>query len=122
MKGIKLSTRSEKPIYQQLYEQISSQVLNGELGGDFSLPPIRTTAKELRVSIITVKKAWEALEKAGLIYTITGRGCFIADITPKERKQKRQEILRKQFEKDKSFYRNLGVDRGEFIIIAMENY
>ena len=81
MTGINISNTSDKPIYQQLFEQISSMILNGELKSDFNLPSIRTAAKELRISVITVKKAWEELERSGLIYPVAGKGCFIADIS-----------------------------------------
>ncbi len=55
--NIAISNTSDKPIYQQLFEQISAQILKGELGSGYSLPPIRQAATELRVSIITVKKS-----------------------------------------------------------------
>ncbi|MDX1358209.1 MAG: GntR family transcriptional regulator, partial [Clostridia bacterium] len=56
---IVISNTSDKPIYRQLFEQISAQIIKGQLSGGEGLPPIRTVAKELRISIITVKKAWE---------------------------------------------------------------
>ncbi len=54
---IDISNTSEKPIYQQLFEQISAQILMGEIDQGYNLPPIRQAAKELRVSIITIKKS-----------------------------------------------------------------
>ena len=62
-----ISNTSDKPIYQQIYEQISAQIIKGELESNFWLPSIRTIAKELRISVITVKKAWEELERMGFI-------------------------------------------------------
>lgn len=116
------SGRSEKPIYQQLFEQISSRILLGEMEPGFALPPIRTAAKELRVSIITVKKTWEELERTGLIDTITGKGCFVAEFSQEERRAKREEIILLQWEKDREFYRNFNVDGDELGRLISEHY
>ncbi len=122
MRGISISNTSAKPIYQQLFEQISSQILKGELKSDFNLPPIRTAAKELRISIITVKKAWEELERAGLIYSVAGKGCFISDLSNNELGNKKNEIISKQMFKDLKFYRNLGITEDEIIELIKEYY
>ena len=122
MTGINISNKSDKPIYQQLFEQISSQILSGRLKSDFNLPPIRTAAKELRVSVITVKKAWEELERLGLIYTVTGKGCFISDLSEEELKQKRTEILETQMEKDIGFYKELGTTKEELTGLIEEHF
>lgn len=115
MNGINISNNSETPIYQQLFEQISSSIIIGELPADYHLPPIRTAARELRVSIITVKKAWEELEREGLIYTNVGRGCFVANLSQDVRENKKVEILKKQMEKDILFYKNYNVTKNEMI-------
>ena len=122
MRGVNVSNSSDKPIYQQLFEQISSQILNGELESDFNLPPIRTAAKELRISIITVKKAWEELERAGLIYSVVGKGCFISDLSKKDLAGKRDKIIEKQLSKDLRFYRDIGVSREEIIALIRKYY
>jgi len=75
-----VSESAEIPIYRQVYEQISGQILRGELPRDFVLPGIRTIAKELRISVITIKRAWEELERDGFIYTLAGKGCFVAPL------------------------------------------
>jgi GntR family transcriptional regulator len=115
MRGISISNKSDKPIYQQLFEQISSQILKGELESDFNLPAIRTAAKELRISIITVKKAWEQLERAGLIYSVAGKGCFISDLSKNELGNKRNSIIKEQMLKDLQFYKNLGTTEEEVV-------
>lgn len=107
--NIAVSNTSEKPIYQQLFEQISAQIFKGEIAQGYNLPPIRQAAKELRVSVITIKKAWEELERCGLIYTITGKGCFVADFSPEEMLQKRNEMIMKQMIIDTSYYKSLGL-------------
>ena len=64
-------TRNEQPIYEQLFEQIRAQVLSGELQPHYCLPSIRTVSRELGISVIPVKTAYDLLEKDGYIY---GRG------------------------------------------------
>jgi DNA-binding transcriptional regulator YhcF (GntR family) len=80
MLNVQIQYQSNKAIYQQLYDQIASQIIGGQLAADEMLPSIRLTAKEFRVSVITVKKAWEMLERNGLIYTVTGKGSFVKTI------------------------------------------
>lgn len=70
---------SEKPIYEQIYEQVSAQILNGELRAGEMLPSIRALARDLRISVITVKSAWEMLENGGFIVTRQGKGCFVSE-------------------------------------------
>ncbi|OME77426.1 GntR family transcriptional regulator [Paenibacillus sp. FSL A5-0031] len=120
--NIAISNSSDKPIYQQLFEQISAQILKGELENGYSLPPIRQAATELRVSIITVKKAWEELERLGLIYTVTGKGCFVAELSPDEMLQKRNEMIMKQMVLDTSYYKTFGLSLEEVFELLKEIY
>ncbi|MBH5318449.1 GntR family transcriptional regulator [Paenibacillus sp. GSMTC-2017] len=120
--NIAISNSSDKPIYQQLFEQICAQILKGELGNGYSLPPIRQAATELRVSIITVKKAWEELERLGLIYTVTGKGCFVAELSPDDMLQKRNEMILKQMVIDTSYYKSFGITLEETFELLKEVY
>ncbi|GGG53143.1 GntR family transcriptional regulator [Paenibacillus radicis (ex Gao et al. 2016)] len=120
--NIAISNTSDKPIYQQLFEQISAQILKGELESGYSLPPIRQAATELRVSIITVKKAWEELERLGLIYTVTGKGCFVAELSPDEMLQRRKEMILKQMMIDISYYKSFGFTIEEVYELLKEVY
>ena len=122
MTGINISNKSDKPIYQQLFEQISSMILSGRLKQDFNLPSIRTAAKELRVSVITVKKAWEELERSGLIYSVAGKGCFISDLNSSSLDQKRRNIISEQFKKDVEFYKNMDTSKAEFTELVEKYY
>jgi len=115
MINIIISNTSNKPIYQQLFEQISSQIIKGELESNYSLPPIRTAAKELRVSIITVKKAWEELERHGFIYTMAGKGCFVAELTKGDISRLREELIKDKFPSDILYYKSLGLSKEEII-------
>lgn len=73
-----LSNSSNKPIYEQINEQLKEMILSGELKGGELLPSIRALAKDLRISVITTKRAYDELEKEGFITTVAGKGCFVA--------------------------------------------
>ncbi len=113
--NIIISNTSDKPIYQQIFEQISSQIIKGELPSNFALPAIRTVAKELRISVITIKKAWEELEHAGFIYSMVGKGCFVAELSANALTKKRDEILKQKMKKDIAYYKELGLSADEII-------
>lgn len=76
---ILIDNRSGKPIYEQITDQIREQILAGELESDAALPSIRSLAKDLRISVITTKRAYEELEQEGFLYTVAGKGCFVAE-------------------------------------------
>ena len=73
-----IDNKSGKPIYEQIYSQIKAQIISGELCEDEALPSIRNLAKDLRISVITTKRAYEELEREGFLYTVAGKGCFVA--------------------------------------------
>ena len=75
-----ISNSSGVPIYEQIEEQIKSQIMSGDLIEGDSLPSMRVLAKELKISIITTKRAYEDLEREGFIYTVVGRGSFVKGI------------------------------------------
>ncbi len=75
---ILISNASSAPIYEQIVNQIKSQIIGAELTEGSALPSIRKLAKELQVSVITTKRAYEELEKGGFIHTVGGKGCFVA--------------------------------------------
>ena len=73
-----IDNRSGAPIYEQIFTQIKNQILSGELAQDSPLPSIRNLAKDLRISVITTKRAYDELEKSGYIYTVSAKGSFVA--------------------------------------------
>ena len=75
---ILISNSCGSPIYQQIYDQIKVAILSGELREGDMLPSIRALAKDLRISVITTKRAYEELEQGGYIYTAAGKGCFVS--------------------------------------------
>ncbi len=121
MMNIVISGASDKPIYQQIYEQISSQIIKGELEQGYCLPPIRTVAKELRISVITVKKAWEELERKGFINTMVGKGCFVAP-RQGELETKRGELAQEKLKKDIAYYKSLGLSLEELQELVRRYY
>ena len=86
--NILIDNRNGTPIYDQIYTQIKSQIISGELSADEMLPSIRSLARELRISVITTKRAYDELEREGFIYTVAGKGCFVA--------AKNTELLREE--------------------------
>ncbi|GAA0099494.1 GntR family transcriptional regulator [Paraclostridium bifermentans] len=76
--NINISNTSTTPLYEQIKNQIQNQILDSTLKQGEGLPSIRNFAKELKVSIITIKRAYEELEKEGFIETIAGRGTFVS--------------------------------------------
>ena len=86
---IVLSQTSDKAIYTQIYEQIASQIMSGEIAAGEKLPPIRSVALSLRISVIPVKQAWEQLEREGFISTAVGRGTFVNEFAHHEISGKR---------------------------------
>lgn len=76
--NILISNANDKPIYEQIYTQIRNQILSGALPPGQALPSIRALAKDLRVSVITTKRAYEELERAGYLVTVAGKGSFVA--------------------------------------------
>ena len=90
--NILIDNKSGEPIYNQIYSQIKNQIISGELKEDEMLPSIRGLAKDLRISFITTKRAYEELEKEGFIYTLPAKGCYVA---PKNVELLREEYLKK---------------------------
>lgn len=87
-----IDNKSGAPIYEQIYTQIKSQIISGALREDDPLPSIRNLAKDLRISVITTKRAYDELEKEGFLYTVAAKGCFVA---PKNVELLREQNLKK---------------------------
>lgn len=87
-----IDNRSGTPIYDQIYSQIKGEILNGNFRENDALPSIRNLAKDMRISVITTKRAYDELEKEGFIYTIPAKGCFVA---PQNLELIREENLKK---------------------------
>ena len=84
---------SMQPIYEQISGQIKEQIMHGELEAGTALPPVRTLAKDLKCSALTVKKSYDTLEQEGFVITVHGKGSFVADTgTETLLEEKRKEV------------------------------
>lgn len=103
---ILINNQSGQPIYDQIASQLRDQIIQGDLSEDESLPGIRTLAKDLRISVITTKRAYEELEREGYIYTVPGKGSFVAK---RNESLIREEYLRRIEEHLEEVYRLAGL-------------
>ena len=87
-----IDNRSGAPIYDQIYSQIKDAILSGQVAEGEALPSIRALAKDLRISVITTKRAYDELEKEGFLYAVPAKGFFVA---PKNTELLREENLKK---------------------------
>ena len=83
-----IRNNADQPIYDQIASQLKAQILSGALEPGQALPSIRALAKELKISVITTKRAYDELESAGFLYPVAGKGCFVAE--------KNLELIREQ--------------------------
>lgn len=94
-----ISHTSSQPIYEQIVSQIKSQILAGKLKEGEALPSIRVLARELRISVITTKRAYDELEAQGLLRSVAGKGTFVAaanlSFLREERLRQMEELLQK---------------------------
>ncbi|MCH7321977.1 GntR family transcriptional regulator [Solibacillus sp. MA9] len=97
--NIIISNASDKPIYEQISSQIKAQIMNGQLKEGELLPSIRVIAKELKVSVITTKRAYADLERDGFIEVVQGKGSFVAsrnmDFIREEQLKNIEQLLQK---------------------------
>lgn len=118
--NILIDNKSGAPIYEQIYSQIKAQIISGALEENELLPSIRGLAKDLRISFITTKRAYEELEKDGFIYTLPAKGCYVA---PKNVELIREENLKKieaHIEEISRLAATCGLTRED--VIEMVNY
>ena len=87
-----IDNHSGAPIYDQIYTQIKAAILSGQVAEGEALPSIRALARDLRISVITTKRAYDELESEGFIYTLPGKGCFVAE---RSTELLREETLKK---------------------------
>ena len=104
-----IRNQSTDPIYLQIENQIKALIIGGKLAEGQALPSMRLLAKELRISMITTKRAYEELEKDGFIYTVAGKGCFVAAKNPElVRENRLKEIENLLTEARDIFRRDVG--------------
>ena len=91
--NIIISNSSDKPIYEQIAEQIKNLIINGELKEGELMPSIRSLAKELQISVITTKRAYEELERSGYIVSVQGKGSYVSAQNKELLKEARLRII-----------------------------
>lgn len=91
-----ISNQSKEPLYEQIKKQIKSAILSGELQEGEAIPSMRKLAKDLNISVITTKRAYEELEKEGFIYSIVGKGSFVAEQNLELIRERKRMVIEEQ--------------------------
>lgn len=111
--NIVISNASSEPLYEQIAKQLKNIILKGELSSGEQLPSIRALAKELQISVITTKRAYEELEREGFIESVTGKGSYVAGQSSAIIKEKRLKIVEEKLAEAVSESKALGIELGE---------
>jgi len=110
---IVIRNNGETPIYDQIMQQIKAAILSGELAQGEMLPSMRLLARELRISVITTKRAYEELEHEGFITTVPGKGCFVAVQNPELLREENLRRVEEHLQRAIEEARNGGVSLEE---------
>ncbi|PNT92657.1 GntR family transcriptional regulator [Clostridium thermosuccinogenes] len=110
-----ISNSSDKPIYDQIVEQIKNLIINGELAEAEMLPSIRNLAKELQISVITTKRAYEELEREGYIVSVPGKGSFVSAQNKDLLKEARIRIIEEKLAEAVQAARTVGISMEELL-------
>ncbi|MEQ8763355.1 MAG: GntR family transcriptional regulator [Planctomycetota bacterium] len=108
-----IANSSADPIYQQIVGQIRDQILSGALPEGTALPSIRKLAKELQISVITTKRAYEELEREGFLDTVSGKGTFVAAQSEELLLETRRRLVEDKLADAVDQARSLGITRKE---------
>lgn len=120
--NIIISNSSGKPIYEQITAQIKGMVMNGTLKPGDSLPSMRLLAKELRISVITTKRAYEELERDGFITTIVGKGSFVQEADREFVKEEQLRTVESHLQAAVDTAKQYGMEEAELIEILRMLY
>jgi GntR family transcriptional regulator len=115
MLRILLSNSSPEPIYEQIARQVRAQIISGDLQEGALLPSIRALAHDLQISVITTKRAYEELEREGLIDTVGGKGTFVAAQNPEFLREKRMKLVEEKLGAAVAEARLLGIGPAELV-------
>lgn len=108
-----IANHSKEPIYEQICAQIRSQILTNEIQAGEALPSMRQLAKDLNISVITTKRAYEELEKAGYIYSVIGKGSFVSEHNNELVKERKRKVIEEQLEAAVQNSKEIGVSLTE---------
>ena len=112
---ILIDNKSGQPIYEQICAQIRGQILSGALREDEALPSIRSLAKDLRISVITTKRAYEELEADGYLYTLPGKGSFVAACSADLLREEHLRQIEEHLAAIRELARSCGLSREELL-------
>ena len=110
-----ISNSSSIPIYEQIKNSIINQILEGELKEDEILPSIRVLAQDIKISAMTIKKAYDELEKEGYLKSIQGKGTFVAPKNTEIAKEQAQKDIEKHMEKIVTISNRFNIDKNDVI-------
>ena len=113
--NILISNSSDRPIYEQIGEQIRDQIISGSLAEGDALPSMRLLAKELRISVITTKRAYEELERGGFIETVAGKGSFVAGMNTDFIREEHLRIAEHHLQQAVDAAKSAGISKAELI-------
>lgn len=105
-----MSGCSQKPIYEQIYEQIVAAIVTGALVQHECLPSMRAMARELNVSVITTQKTYEKLEADGFTYSVPGKGCFVSE-RRQSRREDKSELAKAKLAEQIPYLKSIGISR-----------
>ena len=108
-----ISNQSREPIYEQVAAQIKKQVLTNELPAGEPLPSMRQLAKDLGVSVITTKRAYEELEKRGYIYSVVGKGSFVSEQNKEMILERKMSVIEEQLRAAIQNSKEIGIELSE---------
>ena len=111
--NIIISNRSHEPIYEQISTQIKNMIMRGELGDGDPLPSIRSLARELQISVITTKRAYDDLENEGYITSVPGKGTFVAEQNIELLKETRLRTVEQKLSEAIDLAKSIKLDRAE---------
>ena len=111
--NIIINHSSMVPIYEQIVDVVKTQIRKGELKEDENLPSVRMLAKELKISALTVKKAYDALEQEGFIVTVHGKGSFVSGVNQELRMEEQKKEIEADLEKAVFKARRCGISDEE---------
>lgn len=108
-----ISNNSKEPIYKQIYDQVKKQILTGELQAGEALPSMRRLARDLDISVITTKRAYEELEKSGFIYSVVGKGSFVSEQNNEMNMERKRKVIEEQLMAAIQNSKEIGMELGE---------
>lgn len=107
---ISVSNKASRPLYEQIVTQIKAQIMSGELQAGEALPSIRSLAKSLHISVLTVQKAYDALQQDGFIETTAGKGCYVSAQNQDFYLEEQQKRIEEHFTAAIEIARESGID------------